>query len=92
MRSTIAALENSLARKSDPELLADLQKRAATLGLQITITRLSRPQLTAVEGNKQEDNKGLEISAKLVRCRRFASLCDQSAVTVTPVPAFALDG
>ena len=33
-----------LARKSDPELLADLQKRAPALGLQITITRLARPQ------------------------------------------------
>ena len=50
------AKEGSLARKSGEELLLDLQRKAATIGLQVTITRLPRPKLTVVEGSKQEDN------------------------------------
>ena len=45
-----------LARRVIQKLLADLQKRGAALGLQLTITRLARPQLTVVERSKQEDN------------------------------------
>ena len=55
MRRTIAALENSLARKSDPELLADLQKRAATLGLQITHYTVTK---ATIDGRGGEQARG----------------------------------
>jgi hypothetical protein len=44
--------ETELARKSDAELFENLQARAAALGF--TIERI-RPQLTLVDGSKQDE-------------------------------------
>jgi hypothetical protein len=41
---------------SEDELLVELKRRAAAIGLEIDVKRIPRPQLKVVEGSKQEDN------------------------------------